>query len=212
MKDENPETTARQPTAKAQRREQEIFDAAAEVFDRKGYGAATLADIGEAVGMLKGSLYYYIGSKEDLLYHIIRTVHEGTLDTLEMAEAAGPDPADRLSALLHRHIAAFESAGTWIRVFYAEYSHLSADRRTEIQAVRGRYQTYVEQLITDGQTQGTFCPDHDARIIGNMLLTTVNGVSLWYRPGRDGSLSEVADAYTEFALTGLGCSPNHDHD
>lgn len=203
--------SARPPTAKARRREQEIFEAAAEVFDRKGYAAATLADIGDAVGMLKGSLYYYIGSKEDLLYHITRTIHDGTLATLDAAEAAGPDPIERLRTLLHRHIAAFESHATWIRVFYAEYSHLTGERRTEIQGVRRRYQDYVASLISDGQSNGSFCPDHDPRIIGNMILTTVNGVFLWYRPARDGSLEAIADAYTDFTLAGLRCPPEHNH-
>ena len=45
----------------------EIVDAAAAVFQRKGYEAASTADVADAVGMLKGSLYYYINSKEELL-------------------------------------------------------------------------------------------------------------------------------------------------
>lgn len=201
----------RRPTAKARRREQEIYEAAAEIFDRKGYAAATLADIGDAVGLLKGSLYYYIGSKEDLLYHITRTIHDGTLSNLEAAEAVGPDPAVRLRRLLHGHVSSFESKATWIRVFYAEYGYLTGERRAEIQAVRRRYQEYVEGLIAEGQQQGTFCPHHDPRIIGNVMLTTVNGVFLWYRPERDGDLTEIADAYTDYLMNGLRCPADHDH-
>lgn len=201
----------RRSTAKGRRREQEIFDAAADIFDRKGYAAATLAEIGDAVGLLKGSLYYYIESKEDLLYHITRTIHDGTLANLETAEAAGTDPTDRLRTLLHGHVASFESRMTWIRVFYAEYSHLSRARRAEIQRVRRRYEEYVQGLIVEGQASGAFCPAIDARVIGNIMLTTVNGVFLWYRPGRDGTLAEIADAYTDFLLNGLRCPVDHAH-
>ena len=55
---------------------QEVVDAAAKVFAEKGYRAATLRDIAAELGMLKGSLYYYIETKEDLLYELLRRVHE----------------------------------------------------------------------------------------------------------------------------------------
>lgn len=53
-------------------KEQEIIAAAASLFKKKGYRATTLEDIAAAVGMLKGSLYYYIRSKEELLYLVVR--------------------------------------------------------------------------------------------------------------------------------------------
>src|SRR5215472_8261983 len=53
-------------------KEQEIIAVAARLFKEKGYRATTLEDIAAAVGMLKGSLYYYIRSKEELLYIVIR--------------------------------------------------------------------------------------------------------------------------------------------
>ena len=48
------------------RRQQEVIEAAARVFHEKGYESTSIQDIAEAVGILKGSLYYYIRSKEDL--------------------------------------------------------------------------------------------------------------------------------------------------
>ncbi|HRD99765.1 MAG TPA: helix-turn-helix domain-containing protein, partial [Ilumatobacteraceae bacterium] len=56
--------TKRTPALKHQgrnsARRNEIVRAAAETFYSKGYDATTTQDIAEAVGMLKGSLYYYI--------------------------------------------------------------------------------------------------------------------------------------------------------
>ena len=52
-------------------KEQEIITVAARLFKEKGYRATTLEDIAAAVGMLKGSLYYYIQSKEELLYIVL---------------------------------------------------------------------------------------------------------------------------------------------
>ena len=48
-----------------------IIEAAARMFDAKGYSATSTQDIANEVGLLKGSIYYYINSKEDLLFRII---------------------------------------------------------------------------------------------------------------------------------------------
>ena len=209
---QGPTRSARPPTDRARRREQEIFDAAADVFDRKGYGAATLADIGDAVGLLKGSLYYYIGSKEDLLYHITRTIHDGALANLEASEAAGPDPVEQLRVLVLGHLGAFETQSTWIRVFYTEYRHLPGERRAEIRSVRRRYEEHVEGLLRAGTSDGSFCRERDPRVMSNLILTTVNSVFLWYRPERDGSITDIAHSYTDFVVAGLRCPADHDHD
>jgi AcrR family transcriptional regulator len=51
---------------------EEIIAAAARVFQRKGYHAATVQDIADAIGILKGSLYHHFKSKDDLLYLIVK--------------------------------------------------------------------------------------------------------------------------------------------
>jgi AcrR family transcriptional regulator len=48
-------------------RRQEILDAAMSIFSEKGVGKATVADIAEAAGVAKGTVYLYFGSKEHLL-------------------------------------------------------------------------------------------------------------------------------------------------
>src|SRR4030095_6756503 len=49
-----------------------IIAAAASVFRTKGYHAATVQDIADEVGILKGSLYHHVKSKEDLLYLMVK--------------------------------------------------------------------------------------------------------------------------------------------
>jgi len=201
----------RPPSAHALEREQEIYNVAAEIFQRKGYAATTLQDIADAVGLLKGSLYYYIDSKEDLLYYITRVIHEGATANRLAAEAVGGGPDERLRALIEGHLNAFDTLRTWIQVFYTEYGSLKGERRREIMAERRRYEQYVDDLLREGQADGTFCPDLDARILGNAILTMVNSVFMWHKPGRDEPVARIARAYADFALAGLRCPPGHAH-
>jgi AcrR family transcriptional regulator len=73
----NGRTPRRSDATRAKLRRREIIEAAAEIFHRKGYSETSVQDIAEAVGILKGSLYYYIDSKEDLLFQMLLEVHEG---------------------------------------------------------------------------------------------------------------------------------------
>src|SRR5579875_524409 len=50
----------------------DIVAAAAKVFRTKGYHAATVQDIADEVGILKGSLYHHLDSKEELLYLVVK--------------------------------------------------------------------------------------------------------------------------------------------
>src|SRR5271155_6081792 len=50
----------------------DIVSAAAKVFRTKGYHAATVRDIADEVGILKGSLYHHFDSKEELLYLVVK--------------------------------------------------------------------------------------------------------------------------------------------
>lgn len=55
---------ARQERAVRTRRA--ILEAAASVFDERGYEAATIADILTRAGVTKGALYFHFSSKQDL--------------------------------------------------------------------------------------------------------------------------------------------------
>ncbi len=201
----------RPPSDRALEREQEIYEVAAEIFHRKGYAATTLQDIADAVGLLKGSLYYYIDTKEDLLYRISHTIHEGARMNLEVARTAGGTPIGQLRTLLEGHVMAFGQRMSWIRVFYTEHNSLSPERRREIMATRRSYERFVDEVIAAGQADGSLCPDLDRRIVGNALLTAVNSVYLWYRPGIDAPIEVVAKTYSELLLNGLRCPAEHVH-
>lgn len=58
----------------------EIIRAAAEVFDRRGYAAATMAEIIAAAGVTKGAVYFHFASKEELAQAVV-TEQSEWLDT-----------------------------------------------------------------------------------------------------------------------------------
>jgi AcrR family transcriptional regulator len=191
-----------------------IVDAAAVVFQKKGYEAATTADIAEAVGMLKGSLYYYIRKKEDLLFAVIQDVHEAFLVNHVYCRRIEGDVLTRMRAFIEGHVAVNAREAVRSAVFYRDFHALSPDRQAVIISERDRYDQFLRELIREGQEDGTFCPDLDPKVTSIGVLAMMNHVFEWYRP--DGPLTpeEVGQRYADLLLGGLLCpggshSPGH---
>src|SRR4051794_9535684 len=82
-----------QRSAKWRQRRQAIVDASAKVFAQRGYHATSTAELCETNAIGKGALYYYIGSKEQLLVAIHdRVMDEVMLGADRVARTHGSPP------------------------------------------------------------------------------------------------------------------------
>jgi AcrR family transcriptional regulator len=90
---------ARQEKAR-QRARRDILEAAAGVFARRGYAAATLADLAQAAGYAAPSLYRYFASKEEIFRSLIELIKEDLRATFEAPVRPGSPLAERLEGLL----------------------------------------------------------------------------------------------------------------
>lgn len=73
-----------------------ILDAASVLFAERGYASTSIRDIGERVGLLGGSLYHHIKSKEDLFLKVHDTALRHAADAIQLAVSRVDDPWDRL--------------------------------------------------------------------------------------------------------------------
>ena len=81
-------------------RKKEILDAAEKLFAERGYEAATVNDILDAVKIAKGTFYYYFKSKEDVLDALIeKRISEGVAKAEEIA-ASSFSPVQKLLAIM----------------------------------------------------------------------------------------------------------------
>jgi AcrR family transcriptional regulator len=60
------------PPEKVSRRREEILQVAAELFASKGYEETTIREIGNATGILSGSLYHHFQTKEEMLHDLLK--------------------------------------------------------------------------------------------------------------------------------------------
>jgi AcrR family transcriptional regulator len=106
-------------------RRQEIFRIAADIFYRKGYAQTSTRDIAEAAGILKGSLYAHISSKEDILDAIVQDVHRLFESNVAACEALDAPPLDRLRSFLAGHMRVALSELEYHQVYTRDWRSLS---------------------------------------------------------------------------------------
>src|SRR5262245_34724362 len=91
-------------TDKYERKREAVLDAAADLFNRRGLKGTTLADVAQAVGLIRNSITYYYPTREDLaaacLLHAIHVIG----DVVAEAEAEQDAPA-RINKLVRRWFA-----------------------------------------------------------------------------------------------------------
>lgn len=189
-------------------RKQEILAAAARVFRRKGYHAARIQDVADAVGMRKGSLYYYISSKEDLLRGLVEApllaLNEATRALLE----TGHPPAAKLERIIEAHLRLLQEHRDTIGIFLREDLALLADASDrDLRALAREYEDLLEALVREGMARGDFAADLDPRLTVKAVVGLCNGTYAWYRPDGRYRLPELARRLSALVLRGLGAPP-----
>ena len=189
--------------AKSRKRGQEVLDTAAELFHRQGYAVTSVQDVADAMGILKGSLYYYIDSKDDLLFRILLEVLEDAKGIVEAVDALDAPPLEKLHEYVRRHIEYNARNLSKIAVYYHDFGLLTEDRRNVIAEQRAAYETFVIGLIIEAQERGEVAPDLDARLVENALFGTVRGFYTWYSPDDPASPEYLGELYAEFVVNGM---------
>jgi TetR/AcrR family transcriptional regulator, cholesterol catabolism regulator len=181
-------------------RSQDVIEAAIRVIHKKGYASASIQDVADEVGVLKGSLYHYIDSKEDLLARIFEESAGHFEAMLEEAGALDAPPVDRL-----RHFA--RACALWtmqnverMTIYVGEWQHLSGERLKEVKRIRGTYEESLAGLIGEVQAAGAAAPDLDVDYATYFIFGALNGLPTWYRRRGPDPAEKIADAYADLIV------------
>lgn len=189
------------PSRPSNRKEQ-IFASAARIFYAKGYHATTIEDVARDVGMLKGSLYYYIDSKEDLLYELLLGVIEHGDAYIRTRLVGIRDPGEALRVALKGHIEYIIENQIRVGLFLHEFDTLPGRRQKRIRDAMQGYQQMFIEIVRRGQTTGKFVTD-DPWVLVNGMLGMGNWIYRWYHgknlPDRD----TVQNTFVSLLMNGI---------
>ena len=161
-------------------RHREVLEAAASLFAERGYAATSVRDIGERVGLLGGSLYHYIKSKDALFIRIHDTALEVAGERIRAAVDALADPWDRLEAACVTMLEIQLDPHSITMPLMNDLHVVPAEVRAQLIARRDSF----EKIFADLVAALPLDPKVERGIYRLFLLTLLNNVSVWYRPDR----------------------------
>ena len=185
-------------------RREAIVSAAVDAFAARGYGGASLREIGAAAGVEKGHLSYYFHAKEDLLFQIVDDLHERFVDGI--AEWPGPatdDPEARLRRVLQAHVALVCELREQTKVAYESLRYLTPPRRELIVAKRDRYERGLGELIEACRRTGRGLAEVPTAVLTKVVLGIVNWPYHWYSDTGTRSATELATVLATRARAAL---------
>ena len=170
------------------KRDREVLDAAARVFYERGYSDASVQDVADELGILKGSLYHYIDTKEDLLFRLLQETHDEIYEILEeVAALEGLNPLERLEIYIRKQVEYNIDNLLRVSVYYHDLERLTEERRKAIVGRRREHEQWVIGLIGEAQSSGLADPNLDPKIAARCIFATIIWTYRWFRKGRDGA-------------------------
>jgi TetR/AcrR family transcriptional regulator, cholesterol catabolism regulator len=181
----------------------DIVSAAAKVFRTKGYHAATVRDIAEEVGILKGSLYHHFESKEALLYLVVKEPIAEMFRAIAEIAQSDLTATEKLRRAISTHLEAFDRHYPQLFVYLRERESVKRRFREMIGFSPKEYERHWQQILRQGVESGEFRPELDVQVTSYGLLGMLNWAYKWYDPQGRLSVGEVAEQFTSLALGGV---------
>lgn len=190
---------ARTQAADYDRKRDAITEHAAQLFARKGFAQASIADIAAKCGVSKSLLYHYYSSKEDILYDIMIGHIDELVEVVDAAAKQSGPPEKILKGLsrklLHRYIGAADRQ----KVLLYELDSLPAPQRSEI-VTKQRHviETFESLLIACAPSIAR--EPHRLRAQTMLYFGMINWTHTWYNSAGKVSRDDLADMAADAAL------------
>jgi AcrR family transcriptional regulator len=183
-------------------RKTEIHRAACRLFREHGFPGTSVRQIAEQVGILGGSLYTHMNSKDDLLWDILNDAADRFMKTLRDVCESKLGALQKLRAAILSHVAVITSDLDTAAVYTFEWRHLTDQRRKGFTRRRDEYEQMFRGLV-DQSIRERFIGVESAASATLFILSALNWVSTWYRTDGPMTAEEVGRMLANYIFDGL---------
>ena len=183
-------------------RKEVIVSKAATLFREKGFKAASMRDLAEAVGVEAASLYNHIKSKTEILHELCFSVANRFLHKIDEVEAEQTSSINKIEKLLRFHINEMIHHYEEVYVSDREWKHLADPYLSNFQNQRRIYRKRFAAIIEVGII------NHEIKKIDSatavlIMLHAISGIESWHRSTQKITAEELEENMISILVGGL---------
>jgi len=173
-----------------------IRAAAADLFTRHGYGAATMREIAQRAHVGLGTLFNYAGDKRDLVFLIFNEELNAVTDVALAAPRAGLPPVDQLIAVFRVHYRWLATKPALARILLQELTFYSSGKQAAtFLGIRKRLIDGLEALVRAAQRARRIRSREDPAVIARHIFFVYSASLRWWiaapRPNPEKGIADL---------------------
>ena len=184
---------------RAEEKRRNILRISAEIFREKGYQGTTIEEIATRLKLTKGSIYYYVSSKEDLLYQCHEMIAETSIKQLQEIIDSDVSTKEKMINAIKSHIEYICSENSMFHLIERPSEISSPEIQKKIKEQRDRYERLFQNLIEEGVKSKLFI-ESDPKMMRLLILGALNTMARWYSPTGEKSTDELVDMFTSYIM------------
>jgi AcrR family transcriptional regulator len=176
---------------KASRRRDEILRVAAELFAGKGYEETTIREIGNATGILSGSLYHHFHTKEEMLHDLLKGFVSMVPDYRAIA-GRGEGAKATICAMIDLGLRTSVNNPHIVAITVHERKFLARTQAfAYVQTAWKEMSAIWYGVLQRGVEEGVVRDDLDLHLVLRTINDLIAAAVDWYRPGGRYSIDTI---------------------
>ncbi|GAA3797973.1 TetR/AcrR family transcriptional regulator [Streptomyces chiangmaiensis] len=185
----------------------QILECASRLFYERGFGATSIRDIAEGVGISSSTMYHHFTNKRDVLHAIVSRFMTDFVDaTLPTLCDQSLSPTERIRRTVRLHIEISDDRRPELLVGNPIRYALDPAQKEQGVKLQTIYHDAVRDTIEEGARTGEFTVEN-VSITTMAVLDMLNGIREWFSPDGPLTRAEVIDRYVDLIMTILAARP-----
>jgi AcrR family transcriptional regulator len=179
-----------------------IIEKAAKLFREKGFGAASMRDIAETVGVEAASLYNHIRSKSEILQAICFKIANEFISHLEDVERNAESTLKKMETIIRFHIRMMLEQYEYVYISDHEWRHLPEPYLSNFLNQRRSYRKRLGDIIQEGINKNEM-KNIEPYVAVLTILSAISGIESWQRSRKNTSAETLEANMVKYLVEGL---------
>lgn len=184
---------------------QSILSEAAQLFNWQGSRATTLSDIAGSMKLTKTCVYYYVKTKEDLIYQCYLSSCEMWLERIQEANQLSATGVDKIAFMVKSHFYQYIDTLRGVAPHFAmltEVSALDAEHVADIEQRWAQVFSDCQKMVEQGIDEGLIEPI-DSAVLTSGIFSILQWFPVWLNRSHAANPEPVIDGVLDILLNGL---------